>query len=174
VSALAAGKSRLDAVFERRPGGWRIELRPAGPPLLLELRPMIPPGARGVSARLDGRSVPASPVVSVALAGSPRVVELRWTGGLDIEPPLADLEPGRADQATRVLDWTAVDGGFRLEVEGLSGTRTILRLHGERPTSADSGVLRSVPSRPGVSELEVTFPASAERFSRASIRLQRP
>jgi hypothetical protein len=157
--------------FERRPGGWRIELRPKGPPLLLELRPMPPPGARGLGARLDGRPVTAAPAVSVALAGSPRVVELRWAGGLEVEPPRVALEPGQADQGTRVLDFTAVDRGFRLAVEGLSGSTATLRLHGERPASADSGTLRTGP---GVTELEMTFPASPERFSRAEIRLRRP
>jgi hypothetical protein len=168
---LGVGKSRLDVVFERRPGGMRIELRPKGPPLLLELRPMPPPGARSLGARLDGRSVSAAPAVSVALAGSPRVVELRWAGGLEVEPPRVALEPGQADQGTRVLEFTAVDGGFRLAVEGPSGSSATLRLHGECPARADSGTLRRGP---GVTELEMAFPASPERFSRAEIRLRRP
>jgi hypothetical protein len=71
----------------------------------------------------------------------------------------------------RVLDFAAVDGGFRLAVEGLSGSTATLRLHGERPAGADSGSLRAGP---GVTELEVTLPVSAARFSRAEIRLRRP
>jgi hypothetical protein len=171
ICGLGVGKSRLDVVFERRPGGMRIELRPKGPPLVLELRPMPPPGARSLGARVDGRSVAATPVVSVALDGSQRVVELRWAGGLEVEPPRVALEPGQRDEGTRVLEFTEVDGGFRLAVEGPSGSTATLRLHGERPAGADSGTLRSGR---GVTELEITFPGSPERFSRTEIRLRRP
>jgi hypothetical protein len=71
----------------------------------------------------------------------------------------------------RVLDVAVLDGSFRLSLEGPSGATATLRLHGERPLSADSGALRR--SR-GATELEVTFPGSTARFSRAEIRLQRP
>jgi hypothetical protein len=109
--------------------------------------------------------------VAVALSGAPRVVELAWTGGLEVEAPTTDLTPGQADQGTRVLDFEALDGAFRIAVEGPSGSTATLRLHGERPASADSGTLRGGP---GVTELVVTFPASGARFSRTEIRLGRP
>jgi glycogen debranching enzyme len=171
LEGLAVGASRVDVEFERHAQGQRLRFVPHGPALLLELRPMPPPGARGLAARLDGRSVAAAPAVSVALAGSPRVVELRWAGGLEVEPPRVALEPGQTDQGTRVLDFTAVDGGFGLAVEGPSGSTATLRLHGERPVSADFGTMRGGG---GVTELAITFPASPEPFSRAEIRLRRP
>ncbi len=171
VSGLAVGQSRLDVDFERRPFAWRIGLVSKGPPLRLELRPMPPPGARGLAARLDGRSVAARPVVAVALTGAPRVVELAWTGGLEVEAPRVALAPGQGDQGIRVLDLEPFDRVFRLAVEGPAGSTATLRLYGERPVSADSGALRS---KPRVTELEVTLPASAEPFSRTEIRLRRP
>ncbi|HKZ33585.1 MAG TPA: GH116 family glycosyl hydrolase [Vicinamibacteria bacterium] len=171
VTGLAVGKSRLDARFERRASALRIQLVPKGPPLLLELRPMPPRGARALTARLDGRQVPARPFVSVTLDGLPRVVDLRWEGGLELEAPQAALTPGQPDQGIRVLDFAALDGGFRLAVEGLSGSTATLRLHGERPAGADSGTLRAGA---GVTELEVTFPTSGARFSRTEVRLRRP
>jgi len=70
-----------------------------------------------------------------------------------------------------VLEFTAVDGGFRLAVEGPSGSSATLRLRGESPASADSGRLRRGP---GGTEPEWTFPVSPERFARAEIRLRRP
>ena len=133
----------------------RIQLVPKGPPLLLELRPMPPPGARAVTARLDGRQVPASPFVSVALAGSPRVVELRWAGGLEVEPPRAALEPGQAGPG-------AAGPRFRRGRRGLPPRRRRpLGLDRDpaasrrAPAGADSGTLRAGP---GVTELEVTLP----------------
>ena len=74
VENLAVGESRLGVTFERKAGGLRLHLRPSGKALRLELRPLLPPGARELRVRLDGRSVSPSPgsPVSVALAGSPR------------------------------------------------------------------------------------------------------
>jgi glycogen debranching enzyme len=169
VERLAVGDSRLDLELERLAQGLRVRVRPRGKALVLELRPMPPAGAHGVSARLDGAPVAAAPGVSVALDGSPRVVELRWTGGLEVEPPLVELEPGQADRGTRVLDFAAVSGGYLLTVEGPSGSTATMRLRGERLVGADSGTLRGGP---GTTELEVVLPASAERFSRAQIRLR--
>jgi glycogen debranching enzyme len=171
VEGLAVGGSRLDVVFERQPQGLRVGLLPRGRAQLLELRPMPPPGARGLSARLDGRSVPASPSVSVALSGSQRVVELRWAGGLEVEPPLVALEPGQADQGVRVLAFAAEAGGWRIAVEGPSGSTATLRLRGEAPASAEGATLRRAAA--GVTEATLALPPSAGRFSRAEVRLFR-
>ena len=171
VEGLAVGASRLDVEFEQQAHGLRMRLVPRGPALTLELRPMPPVGASGVAARLDGRSVAANPGVSVTLSGSPRVLELSWAGGLALEPPLMALEPGQADQGVRVLGFEAVPRGFRLAVEGLSGSTATLRLHGEAPTSAEGARLRRAGD---VTEVEVALPPSVERFSRAEVRLLRP
>jgi glycogen debranching enzyme len=171
VEGLAVGESRLDVVFEPRPQGLRVRVVPRGKPLLLELRPMPPPGALRLSARLDGRSVPASAAVRVPLQAAPRVVELRWEGGLAVEPPLVELEPGRADLGPRILDFALVDGGWRLAVEGLSGSSARFRLRGETPTRAEGAELRGIS---GMTEATLTLPLSEGRFSRAEIRLLRP
>jgi hypothetical protein len=171
VEGLAVGESRLDVVFERQPEGLRVRLRPRGPALLLQLRPMPPPGARSISARLDGRPVTANPGVGVALSGSPRVVELRWAGGLAVEPPLVALEPGQVDHGPRILEFGAAEGGWRVTVEGLSGSTATLRFRGDVPGRAEGATLRGAP---GLTEVTVSLPPSADRFSRAEIRLRRP
>jgi hypothetical protein len=83
--------------------------------------------------------------VSVPLTGVPRAVELAWTGGLELEPPLSDLEPGGPDAGPRILDFALSDGGFRVTVEGRSGSTLTLRLRGESPSRAEGALLRSAP-----------------------------
>jgi hypothetical protein len=106
----------------------------------------------------------------VALAGAPRLLELRWRGGLDVEPPLAALEPGQGDRGVRVLDFAAEPGGWRLALEGPAGAAATLRLHGEAPSSAEGATLRAVGP---VTEATVSFPAARGAFSRAEVRLWR-
>jgi hypothetical protein len=125
-----------------------------------------------VTLRLDGARVSAGAGggVVVALDGRARVVELRWTGGLAVEPPLAALEPGQADRGVRVLDFSADAKSWRLALEGLAGTTATVRLHGEAPSSAEGATLRTVGR---VTETTVAFPASGGPFSRVDVRLRR-
>jgi hypothetical protein len=167
---LRAGDARLDVVFERQPRGLRLRLSPKGPALQLDVQPMPPPGARGVTALLDGRRVEARPAVGVALDRSPRVLDLSWTGGLAVEPLRVELEPGQADGAARVVDFDATEEGWRLVVEGLSGSAATVRLRGEAPAAATGATLRRTPAG---AEVTVAFPASDRRFSRAEVRLRR-
>jgi hypothetical protein len=169
VEGLAVGESRLGVTFERQASGWRIRLRPSGRALRLDVTAVLPPGARGLRVRLDGRGVPTSPgaPVGVALAGSARVVDLAWEGGLEVEPPLAALTPGQADRGLRVLDLVAARGAFELTLEGPAGATGTLRLHGP-PAWAEGGTL-SRGER--ATELLVDLPASTHPFSRAVVRL---
>jgi hypothetical protein len=105
--------------------------------------------------------------VGVALAGSARVVDLAWEGGLEVEPPLAALTPGQADRGLRVLDLVAARGAFELTLEGPAGATGTLRLHGP-PAWAEGGTL-SRGER--ATELLVDLPASTHPFSRAVVRL---
>jgi hypothetical protein len=109
--------------------------------------------------------------LEMALDGRPRRVEVRWTGGLDIEPPLARLEPGQVDRGVRVLAFAAVPGGWRLSLEGPSGGTATVRFHGEGPLSAEGATLHSTGR---VTEATITFPASERPFARAEVALTRP
>jgi len=64
----------------------------------------------------------------------------------------------------------AEPGAWRLELEGPAGRSAVVRLHGERPRSADGAELRAAGP---VTEASVTFPASSAAFSRAEVRLRR-
>ena len=171
VSGLRVGASRLDAAIEQGPGRLSLRLEPRAGRLSLDVRPHLPPGAREVTATLDGARVAwRGDALEVALAGAPRVLALRWRGGLDVEPPLSALEPGQGDRGVRVLDFAADADGWRLALEGPAGTSAVVRLHGEAPSSAEGATLRAVGR---LTEATVAFLASAGPFSRAEVRLRR-
>jgi hypothetical protein len=170
VEGLRVGPVRLDAAIERRPGLLRLRVRAEGGSLALAVRPVLPPGARGLVLLVDGRRVSGGEAgeALVALSGKPRVVEARWAGGLEVEPPLVALEPGQADGGVRVLSVDAVPGGWALVLEGRSGSEATLRLHGETPASASPGTL--VAERASTA-LRVRFPEAVAAFSRLAVRL---
>jgi hypothetical protein len=172
VSGLRAGAARLDVAIEQGPFRLGLRLEPSGAPLALEVRPMVPAGARDVAVLVDGAQAERAPGgrVVVALAGRPRRVEIRWTGGLSVEPPLVALEPGQSDRGPRVLDFAAVPDGWRLDLEGPAGSTARLRLHGEAPAGATGA---SLASSGVVSELTVAFPPSPGPFSVARVDLRR-
>jgi hypothetical protein len=170
VRNLPVGASRLDASIEQEPGQLSLRLQARGGRIRVDVRPPLPPGARDVYATVDGAPTSWAGGVDVALGDAARVVELRWAGGLAVEPPASDLEPGQADRGLRVLDFAGEAGGWRLVVEGPAGGSAVVRLHGEVPASAEGATLR--PSG-GATEATVAFPHSGGPFSRVEVRLSR-
>jgi hypothetical protein len=173
ASGLPCGRARLDAALERGPGRLVFRLEARGGPLAVDVRPGLPAGARGVAWAVDGAPAAAGREggVLVALDGRPRRVEVRWSGGLEVEPPLVALEPGQPDRGVRVLDFAATTGGWRLSLEGPSGTTATVRLRGERPSSASGARLEDLGP---VTEAEVAFPPSARPFARKDVALTLP
>ena len=173
VTGLPVGDVRLGLAIEQEPGRLSMRLEPSGGPLVLSLRPRPSPGARALTAAVDGVPVPVPPsgVVEVALEGRPRAVEVRWTGGLDVEPPTVPLEPGQADRGVRVLAFASVADGWRLALEGPSGRSATVRLHGQAGLSAEGATLRSLGL---VTEATVAFPVSDRPFARAEVALTAP
>jgi glycogen debranching enzyme len=172
VRGLRVGSARLDVAIEQRPGRLLLRLEPRAGRFTLDVRPAAPPGSRDVRVALDGASVPvgAGGEVAVSLDRQTRVVEIRWTGGLAVEPPLVALEPGQDDRGVRVLDFTHDTRGWQLALEGPAGTTATVRLHGEAPSSAEGARLRAVDR---ATEATVAFPAAQGRFSRVDVRLRR-
>jgi glycogen debranching enzyme len=172
ASGLRVGPSRLDVEIEQGPGRLRLRLLPEGPALALDLVPPVPAGARDVKVWVDGAALPFAPGrgVSVRLSGAPRVVEVRWKGGLSVEPPLVALQPGQSDAGLRLVDFDTTSDGWRLRVEGRSGRAVAVRLHGEAPRAARGGDLRREGA---VTVVTVPLPASTTPFSTAEVRLER-
>jgi glycogen debranching enzyme len=170
VRGLPVGAARLDAAIEQEPGRLSLRVEARGGALRLDVRPPLPPGARDVSATVDGARAAWTGGLQIALAEAPRVVELRWRGGLVVEPPLGGLDPGQADHGLRVLDFAPEAGGWRLQLEGPAGSSSVVRLHGETPVSADGATLRA---RGRVTEATVSFPDSGGPFSRVDVHMRR-
>jgi glycogen debranching enzyme len=171
VRGLPVGAARLDAVIEQEPGRLTLRLAARAGRVRLDVRPPLPPGARNATATVDGaRASWRDGGVELALGEAARVVEVRWAGGLSVEPPVSALDPGQADRGVRVLDFAAEAAGWRLELEGPAGTSAVLRLHGEAPTSAEGATLRTTGR---VTEARVGFAASTAAFTRSEVRLRR-
>ena len=170
VRGLAAGSARVDAELESRAEGLSARLSAAGGPIVVDFRPSPPEGARGLAVRVDGRAIrtAADGSVPIRLDGRERVVEAEWSGGLAIEPPVVELVPGQSDAGVRVLAFEAAAGGWRLAVEGRSGTEIALRLHG-RVSRADGAALRPAA---GATELVIALPKADAAFSRAEVQLR--
>jgi hypothetical protein len=126
-----------------------------------------------VAFTVDGVAVRAGAegALPVRLDERSRVVEVRWVGGLEVEPPVVALEPGQDDRGVRVLDFEATPGGFRLALEGPSATEATVRLWGERPAAAEGARLRAIGK---MTEATVAFPPSAGPFSRRQVVLTVP
>ena len=169
VSGLRAGGAHLDVEIVQAPERMRLRLEPSGTPLTLDLRPAFPEGARDRFVLVDGSaSKGGSGSVEIRLKDRPRTVEIRWEGGLTVEPPTTVLEPGQSDRGVRVLDFAAAPSGWRLVIEGPAGGTATLRLHGEALRSAEGATLRRSGA---LTEATVAFPAGGNPFARAEVLL---
>jgi hypothetical protein len=180
VRALRVGTTTVDVEFEQTPGRLRAILRPGGPDTRVTFAPMLPAGAANVAWKLDGtRATPAvwrsprgeHPSIEVTLAGTPRTVEVTWTGGLAPVAPVREVLPGESSHALRVLDFGAAAGGWRAKVEGDAGAEYNLRVVGERFARATGAEIVSHAS--GMTTLRVRLAAGAGPTSVAEIALFR-
>ncbi len=145
VRNLRVGGTTLHVVIEQTPFRQTVTVTRDGPEVDLRLVQSIPAGA------LDHRAAAISPsdtdhtelepdARETRLTRTRRLTqpvttfELSWTGGLAVEPPTVDLEPGQQSTGVRVLDFRR-DGSptgdrWRLTLDGQRGTTYHLRLHG--------------------------------------------
>lgn len=153
VRGLKVGETALDVVVARQDGSVAVDVVSRGPEVLLDIVLPVPLGARDVYSAQGG----ASPD-SMSFAGDdfdPQVVwgahdgtltqTLRivegarvgaaayWQGGLSVGVPTRRLVPGQASTGVRVVDFTAADGGWLLELEGARGRAYAVHLFGEAP-----------------------------------------
>jgi hypothetical protein len=174
VRHLRVGASHVTAELRRTTLRAGARLSAIGPAVNLELVQSVPLGAREIRATLDGKVVEARPEagahdqsvqLALALSAEPRQVEVSWTGGMEIEPPLVALVPGQTSQGLRVLDFRAAASGWALVVEGSAGRSYQLGLRGESVGKVDgASVVRHDEPR---TVLEVTFPAGTARATRS-------
>jgi hypothetical protein len=153
-------------------------LNATGPPITLDLVMPIPLNANNIEvsyspADAGGRVSQHSGLhdvqhtVSLQVSDTPMRVEANWRGGLSVEPPTVDLEPGQESRGLRILDFRESNGGWLLLVEGHAGEQYELQLYGER-VSVTSG-LASNEFSDGVNRLTLEFPAGVTRETVAII-----
>ena len=169
VRHLRVGSARLTVQFERGSGRATATVS-ASAPLNLEFAQSVPAGARDVRVTLDGRAVEARSElgphdqhvqVTVPVAAQPQKVEVTWTGGLDVEPPHAELTPGQPSGGVRVLDFGAAADGWTLVVEGMAARRYEIALVGERLGRVEGADL--VRRQGEVTTIAVVLPAGPGR-----------
>ena len=169
VRHLRVGSARLTVQLERGSGRATATVS-ASAPLNLEFAQSVPAGARDVRVTLDGRAVEARSElgphdqhvqVTVPVAAQPQKVEVTWTGGLDVEPPHAELTPGQPSGGVRVLDFGAAEDGWTLVVEGTAARRYEIALVGERLGRVEGADL--VRRQGEVTTIAVVLPAGPGR-----------
>lgn len=165
VRNLRVGETSIAARFEQHAGQFVAALRASGPPVTLELAIPLPPGASNVGSRTAATwATEREYVVSLELTGDSAAVDVRWTGGLAVEPPTRTLEPGQSSEGLRVLDFKYVDGKWLLMVEGASGESYQVALYGE-PISGATGA--ELTNREGdATTIAVTIPGAEGRATR--------
>lgn len=172
---LGVGETRLDVVLKRGEGRLEVAIERRGPPVTLEVELSAPSGARevrlasGPGAGGAGEPVVTDREVRVAvpfdLTADRTSATLTWQGGLAVEPPTVDLEPGEGSYGLRVLDFRADGGGWMVELEGDAGSGYEIALRGE-PVAVDSAVagVEPIGAEGDLQRFRVVFePADASR-----------
>jgi hypothetical protein len=179
VHDLSVADTRVLARFAQSPGTLMLNLSAEGPVVDLDVVLSAPPGNRG--SRLEYGPVDGSGTgstqrdrhgdqhsVTVRLSDEPVRIELSWVGGLSVEPPTVDLEPGQASSGLRVLDFRFDEGVWTLLLQGKSGREYALQLYGE-PVHVTRGA-GTVNRAEGRQVLRVAFP-DGDRSTTVTIAL---
>jgi len=174
VTGLRLGQTVVNAAFQQDTGSFTATIESIGPDITLELAIPVPLGARNVDLEMGpiqeglGGGLATQGLhdsqylVPIPLSNSTVSVTVHWTGGLTVEPPTVDLEPGQESRGARILDFRATEtGGWSLTVEGEAGAEKVLRLHGEQIRVA--GGAATTEFAEGVNTLTVSFPSGTQR-----------
>jgi glycogen debranching enzyme len=176
VTNLTVGHTAISASLEQTAESFTAVLSGAGPPISIDLVVPIPSGSRDVAVTA-GPPQPSGQdslrrglydqqyTISLEVSETPIRVTVNWSGGLSVQPPTIQLEPGQASHGLRVLDFRSTDAGWRALVEGDSGRHYTLRLYGEQ-VRVSSGPATSDFSG-GVNLLDIDLPAGRDRVTTA-------
>lgn len=186
IRNLRVGATTLAVELERDPRSLAVTVTRDGPEIELEFVAALPPGIVGLrsdagpveaAAGGDVRALPRETRISQRQRLTARTTPFRydWDGGLMVEPPTVDLEPGQPSTGLRILDFrTADDTGqdaWTLTVEGERGHTYTVRLHGV-PVTADGAEV--VSAEGATTTIGVTVPGHAGRgVHRVELRSRR-
>jgi len=172
VKGLPVGPVAVDALIRSGPGRRSVALTASGGEVEVDVAMVLPPGGEGASFVVDGRpwagavaldTLTGQLVVTVPVGADPTDVALTWQGGLEVEAPAPDLEPGQRSGGLRVLDFEWDGAGWTADVEGPGGTTHDLRFHGTEVTRVEGAELAG--RVPGVTTVRIAFPDEAPRVT---------
>jgi len=186
---LWVGGTRVEAVIERGAGQTHVVLRSEGPSVDLTYVVSLPPGSLNSQVRVDGQAldIESAPTrhdlelrVPVTLDGAEHLIEIEWTGGLEVIPPRIDLSPGQRSAGLRIIDFYREGDAWRLSVEGSAGKTYTVGVKGEPVRAdvlaADDGMetpaVRVLGREGHVTELEISFPDSRPARHDAIVSLE--
>jgi hypothetical protein len=146
-SGFATTKGLLDAVVQQQPGAMTISLhlRGEGPikvrfPSLLSAK--LPVGAKFVQFLVNGK---ADNRDTLSLVGK-ATVEVQYTGGISLVPPVASPLPGARSSALKVIRFTGDAHQAELTIAGLGGRTYDLEFVTTLPkVTTDAGTLTKTP-----------------------------
>jgi hypothetical protein len=192
VDNVPVGRSTISFTLRRMSGGMTAVVRRRGPdrsPLELVFSPALPLGARGSGggARTSATPGDVHATVSAPITDS-SVVEVRYTGGWAIVPPVMPAPIGGRSRAPRVLSERINGTGsaghrYVVALEGLSGRRYAFGIRA--PDEAMASALDATasagasvqlgPKTPGtLRTVEVIFPstgANADGYTKTTLTL---
>ncbi len=179
---LRVGGTTLHFVIEQTPFGQTVTVTREGPEVQLRLVQSLPPGTiehRASTSPVSGTGTqevePGDRETRITrtlwLTESVTTFELSWVGGLAVEPPTVDLDPGQRSMGVRVLDFRR-DGPrtvrrWRLTVDGELGMAYRLRFHGEPLGEVEGAELRQVDG--ATTTIDVTMPSGSGRTTTSII-----
>lgn len=128
---------------------------------------VVPPHLAPADAAGTPSSSSGGSGVTIQVGAEPVTVTHSWEGGLSVAAPRRTLNPGDPSVGVRVIDVAAMPGGWRITLEGRSGTTGELFIYGDRPAHVEGADL--LDHARGAGRLRVRFPEGPAPFAPATI-----
>ena len=134
----------MSVTIAQTPFAVTMTLEGSGPPLDVDVAPLLPLGAARVRAQVAGRNVELRPAghsgapvdtrasVRLRTGAGPTTVRFDWAGGLSVTPVFETPLPGQRSTHARVLDVRSLRTRERwvVDVAGPAGRTAVLDLAG--------------------------------------------
>ncbi|HEX7120272.1 MAG TPA: GH116 family glycosyl hydrolase [Longimicrobiales bacterium] len=191
VEGFRVGEDRIAVSIRREGDVYTLGVRRAtdrtrearhARPLAARIAPALPLGAHVARVTVNGRDAAVHveetaydvhPVVELALIDE-AIVEIEFSGGVEVVPPTERLRLGQPSQGLRVLDFRRERGDYVLLLEGIAGRSYPLELRTEaRIRNVRGATLAGQGER--TATLVIDFPAGEPGgYRRAEVRFRGP
>ncbi len=147
--------------------------------LALEFAPILPPGTRILSCRLNHRDLPfstgfSSSGTSVKLEFNPDgvdMLELEYSGGISVLPVVQEPKPGYAAEGLRILDAGLTGNVYTVLAENKAGTSAVINLWltGMSIDHIENGSLLTTNGR--ICSIQIAFPAGGKKYTEVPLKI---